>query len=42
MNTKIRVMIVDDHPFFRDGLAMWLDQQVGVTTCGDVVIMDLR
>jgi DNA-binding NarL/FixJ family response regulator len=28
-------MIVDDHPFFRDGLAMWLNQQVGVTTCGE-------
>ena len=35
MNTKTRVMIVDDHPFFRDGLAMWLNQQVGVTTCGE-------
>jgi DNA-binding NarL/FixJ family response regulator len=28
-------MIVDDHPFFRDGLAMWLNQQVGVMTCGE-------
>jgi DNA-binding NarL/FixJ family response regulator len=32
---KIRVLIVEDHPFFRSGLAQWLNQQEGVTCCGE-------
>jgi DNA-binding NarL/FixJ family response regulator len=32
---KIRVLIVEDHPFFRSGLAQWLNQQQGVTCCGE-------
>jgi DNA-binding NarL/FixJ family response regulator len=32
---KIRVLIVEDHPFFRSGLAQWLNQQAGVTCCGE-------
>jgi len=33
--TKIRVLIVEDHPFFRSGLVQWLDQQEQVTCCGE-------
>jgi len=32
---KTRVLIVEDHPFFRSGLAQWLNQQQGVTCCGE-------
>ncbi|HBE23589.1 MAG TPA: DNA-binding response regulator [Verrucomicrobiales bacterium] len=32
---KIRVLIVEDHPFFRSGLALWLNQQDRVTCCGE-------
>ena len=32
---KIRVLIVEDHPFCRSGLAQWLNQQEGVTCCGE-------
>lgn len=32
---KIRVLIVDDHPFFCSGLAQWLNQQSGVMCCGE-------
>lgn len=32
---KIRVLIVEDHPFFRSGLAQWLNQQEAVTCCGE-------
>ena len=32
---KIRVLIVDDHPFFRSGLIQWLNQQDLVTCCGE-------
>jgi DNA-binding NarL/FixJ family response regulator len=32
---KIRVLIVEDHPFFRSGLAQWLNQQERVTCCGE-------
>ncbi len=32
---KIRVLIVEDHPFFRSGLAQWLNQQEEVICCGE-------
>jgi DNA-binding NarL/FixJ family response regulator len=32
---KIGVFIVEDHPFFRSGLAQWLNQQEEVTCCGE-------
>ena len=32
---KIRVLIVEDHPFFRSGLVQWLNQQEQVTCCGE-------
>lgn len=32
---KIRVLIVEDHPFFRSGLALWLNQQQEVTCHGE-------
>ena len=32
---KIRVLVVDDHPFFRSGLAQWLNQQERVICCGE-------
>lgn len=33
---KTRVLVVDDHPFFRCGLAHWLSQQRTLTCCGEV------
>jgi DNA-binding NarL/FixJ family response regulator len=32
---KLRILIVDDHPFFRSGLAQWLNQQEGLICCGE-------
>jgi len=32
---KIRVLIVDDHPFFCSGLAQWLNEQEEVTCYGE-------
>jgi DNA-binding NarL/FixJ family response regulator len=32
---KLRILIVDDHPFFRSGLVQWLNQQERVTCCGE-------
>jgi DNA-binding NarL/FixJ family response regulator len=32
---KIRVMVVDDHPFFRTGIVQWLNQQDQLTSCGE-------
>ena len=33
--TKTRILVVDDHPFFRSGLILWLNQQKSVTCCGE-------
>jgi DNA-binding NarL/FixJ family response regulator len=33
--TKIRVLVVDDHPFFRTGIVHWLNQQPELTCCGE-------
>jgi DNA-binding NarL/FixJ family response regulator len=30
-----RILIVEDHPFFRSGLAQWLNQQEGMICCGE-------
>jgi DNA-binding NarL/FixJ family response regulator len=35
-----RVLIVDDHPFFRSGLANWLNQQDDLTSCGEAGSME--
>ena len=32
---KIRVLIVDDHPFFRAGIIEWLDLQPTMECCGE-------
>jgi DNA-binding NarL/FixJ family response regulator len=32
---QIRVLIVEDHHFFRSGLSQWLNQQKGVMCCGE-------
>ncbi len=32
---KLRILIVDDHPFFRSGLVQWLNHQERVTSCGE-------
>ena len=34
--TKKRVLIVDDHPFFRKGLSDFIDAQSDLASCGDV------
>jgi len=30
-----RVLIVDDHPFFRSGVVAWLERQPGLVPCGE-------
>jgi DNA-binding NarL/FixJ family response regulator len=30
----VRILVVDDHPFFRDGIMTWIDRQDGLTSCG--------
>jgi DNA-binding NarL/FixJ family response regulator len=32
---KVRVLAVDDHPFFRSGLVQWLNQQSDFICCGE-------
>jgi DNA-binding NarL/FixJ family response regulator len=32
---KIRVLVVDDHPFFRTGIIQWIDQQQQLSCCGE-------
>lgn len=32
---KIRVLVVDDHPFFRAGLVFWLGQQAELNCCAE-------
>ena len=32
---KSRVLVVDDHPFFRVGIARWIDQQDDLVCCGE-------
>lgn len=32
---KIRVLVVDDHPFFRTGIIQWINQQRDLTCCGE-------
>ena len=31
----VRVLVVDDHPFFRSGVSHWLKQQDGMVCCGE-------
>jgi DNA-binding NarL/FixJ family response regulator len=31
----IRILVVDDHPFFRAGVVAWLHQQQGLACCGE-------
>jgi DNA-binding NarL/FixJ family response regulator len=33
--TPLRVLIIDDHPFFREGLVAWIDRQPGLKCCGE-------
>jgi DNA-binding NarL/FixJ family response regulator len=35
MHQKARVLVVDDHPFFRRGIVQWLNQQESVSCCGE-------
>ncbi|MFO1498042.1 MAG: response regulator transcription factor [Verrucomicrobiota bacterium] len=35
MTEKARILVVDDHPFFRRGVVEWLNQQDSVTCCGE-------
>ena len=32
---KTRVLVVDDHPFFRSGIIQWLNRQETLTCCGE-------
>lgn len=32
---KIRVLVVDDHPFFRTGIIQWINNQEELTCCGE-------
>jgi DNA-binding NarL/FixJ family response regulator len=33
--SAVRVVIVDDHEFFRTGVTAWMDQQPGLLPCGE-------
>jgi len=33
--SKVRVLVVDDHPFFRTGIVQWINQQKELTCCGE-------
>jgi DNA-binding NarL/FixJ family response regulator len=33
--SKTRILVADDHPFFRSGLIQWLQQQPALTCCGE-------
>jgi DNA-binding NarL/FixJ family response regulator len=35
MTPKVRVLVVDDHPFFRRGVAQWLNQRPELMCCGE-------
>lgn len=35
MTDKVRILVVDDHPFFRRGLVDWLNQQEEMVCCGE-------
>jgi DNA-binding NarL/FixJ family response regulator len=30
----LRILVVDDHPFFREGITIWLGRQAGLSFCG--------
>src|SRR5688572_10205377 len=30
----VRIFVVDDHPFFREGLLTWIARQPGFVSCG--------
>ena len=30
----VRILVIDDHPFFREGIATWISRQPGLVTCG--------
>jgi len=32
---RARVLVVDDHPFFRSGVISWLERQAGLAPCGE-------
>ncbi len=32
---KTRILVVDDHPFFRSGISQWLHQQPDMSCCGE-------
>jgi DNA-binding NarL/FixJ family response regulator len=32
---KLRILVVDDHPFFRTGIVQWLNQQSDLQCCGE-------
>ena len=38
--SRARVVIVDDHPFFREGLVSWLNSQAGYQCCGEAATVE--
>jgi DNA-binding NarL/FixJ family response regulator len=34
-HTKIKVLVVDDHPFLREGLISWINRQPDLVCCGE-------
>lgn len=36
----IRAVVVDDHPFFREGLVSWLNSQTGFQCCGEAATVE--
>ena len=34
MSKVVRVLVVDDHPFFRSGVVQWINQQNEIVCCG--------
>src|SRR5688500_6641366 len=34
VSPRVRVLVVDDHPFFREGISAWIERQPQLEYCG--------